>query len=79
MNISIITPKTTLFKGGGKLVQVPGAAGAFQILENHAPLISTLEQGKIKVRDHDDKDVFFEIVAGFIQVKGNNVVILVED
>lgn len=79
MKLSITTPKTTLFKGTCKLVQMPGAAGSFEILDNHAPLIAILDKGKIKVRDHNDKDSFFEIENGFVQVKDNTVVILVED
>jgi F-type H+-transporting ATPase subunit epsilon len=46
MNVEIITPDTTLFKGEAILVQLPGAEGSFEVLQHHAPLIAILQQGR---------------------------------
>ena len=50
MNLEIITPDTTIYQGEAELVQLPGIDGSFEILNNHAPLISALKQGKIKIK-----------------------------
>ena len=55
MKLEIITPETTIFEGEVTLVQLPGIDGSFEILNNHAPLISVLKEGKIKVRDASNK------------------------
>lgn len=59
-------------------MQVPGSKGSFEILNNHAAIISTLDAGKIKVRKPDGKDEFFEIEGGVIEAKENNIIVLAE-
>lgn len=76
MKLEIITPEKKLFEGKVKLVQVPGAKGSFEILKNHAPVISTLNRGKIKVIAENDKTDFFDIVSGIVEVKSNVITIL---
>jgi F-type H+-transporting ATPase subunit epsilon len=76
VKLEIITPEKRLFDGKVKLVQVPGAKGSFEILKNHAPVISTLNQGKIKVISENDKTEFFDIVSGIVEVKSNLITIL---
>ena len=76
MKLEIITPEKRLFDGKIKLVQVPGAKGSFEVLKNHAPIISTLTNGKIKVITEHDIEEFFEISSGIIEVKANFVTIL---
>lgn len=76
MKLEIITPEKKLFEGKVKLVQVPGAKGSFEILNNHAAIISTLTAGKIKVILETDKQEFFEIVSGMVEVKSNVITIL---
>lgn len=78
MTIEIITPDTTLFKGEGKAVTVPGIDGSLGILSHHAPLISALKKGKIKVTTTDGNDTFFDIDGGVVEVTDNNVIILAE-
>ena len=78
MHLEIITPEKKLFTGEVKLVQVPGSMGSFEILNNHAPIISTLDQGKIKIISPEDQITFFEIGGGIIEVKKNNIIILAE-
>lgn len=76
MKLEIITPEKRLFEGKVKLVQVPGMKGSFEILRNHAPIISTLSPGKIKVIADNDKTDFFDIVSGIVEVKSNLITIL---
>jgi F-type H+-transporting ATPase subunit epsilon len=49
MILEIITPESNVFKGEVEAVQFPGKDGLFQVLENHAPIISALNKGKIKI------------------------------
>ena len=77
MQIEIITPDTEIFKGEAELVQLPGIDGSFEILNNHAPLISALQKGKIKVKKSGKED-FYEINGGVIEVLENKVLILAE-
>ena len=77
MNLEIITPDTTIYKGEAELVQLPGIDGSFEILNNHAPLISALKQGKVKIKKNG-KEEFFEINGGVIEVLKNKVLILAE-
>ena len=78
MEIEITTPEKDLFKGEVDLVQLPGIDGSFEILNNHAPLISALVKGKIKVKDKSGQLQYFEINGGVIEVLKNHVLILVE-
>jgi len=78
MNIEIITPDKTLFEGTATLVQLPGIDGSFEILNNHAPLISVLGKGKIKIENQNKKIEFFEINGGVIEVLNNKILILAE-
>jgi F-type H+-transporting ATPase subunit epsilon len=77
MHIEIITPDTTIYEGEAELVQLPGIDGSFEILNNHAPLISALKQGKVKIK-RDGKDEFFDINGGVIEVLDNKILILAE-
>ena len=77
MKLEIITPEKTIYSGNVDLVQVPGKKGSFEVLEFHAPIISTLENGKIKILEKGNEK-FFNTKGGVIEVKENNVIILVE-
>lgn len=76
MKLEIITPEKRLFDGKVKLVKVPGASGSFEILNNHAPIISTLTKGTIKVITETDQKELIEIESGIVEVKANNISIL---
>ena len=78
MVIEIITPDESLFKGEAQGVTVPGIDGSLGILNNHAPLISALKSGKVKVTHLDGKEEFFEINGGVAEVLNNKVIILAE-
>ncbi len=78
MKIEIITPDKKVYSGKVKSVQVPGTDGSFQVLKNHAPLISTLGKGKIKVVEEDNNELFFDVEQGVIEVKNNKLILLAE-
>ena len=78
MRLEIITPETTLFAGEVSLVQLPGIDGSFEILDNHAPLISVLTAGKMKIQDASKQTQFFDIKGGVVEVLFNKVLVLAE-
>lgn len=78
MHLEIITPEKKLFEGEVKSIQVPGTKGLFTILKNHAPIISTLDTGKIKIKDSKDEISYFMIEGGIIEAKSNNIIVLAE-
>ena len=77
MNLEIVTPDKTIYKGEADLIQLPGIDGSFEILNNHAPLISALKKGIIKVKLGKSED-FYEIKGGVIEVLNNKVLVLAE-
>ena len=78
MQLEIIAPDKNLYTGEVDLVQVPGSKGSFEILRNHAPIISTLEEGRIKIVDTRGGTTFFEVNGGVIEVKNNKIIVLAE-
>ena len=78
MHLEIITPDKKLYSGEVELIQVPGTKGSFEILKNHAPIISTLDSGSIKIMDPKHETTYIEIQGGVIEAKSNNIVVLAE-
>lgn len=78
MNIEIVTPDETIFEGEISSVRVPGKKGSFQVLKDHAPVVSTLEEGKIVVIGTGGDEKTFEISGGVVEVRHNRLVLLVE-
>lgn len=78
MYLEIITPDKTVFEGEVKLVQLPGSKGTFELLKSHAPIISTLEKGKVKVVTETGEEKFFEIDGGVVENKSNKIIVLAE-
>ena len=78
MLIEIITPDKKIYSGEIELVKVPGTNGSFEVLNNHAPIISSLEKGQIKVIEKAGNESFFEINSGVIEVQNNKIIVLVE-
>jgi len=78
MFLEIVTPEKTLYSNDVKYVNIPGSKGKFGVLENHAPVISTLEKGQIKVTENDDKELFFDVNGGVVEVLKNNIIVLVK-
>jgi len=78
MYLEIITPDKKVFEGEVKLIQLPGSKGGFEILKNHAPIISTLEKGVIKIKDQNNEEQLFEVDGGVVENKANKIIVLVE-
>jgi F-type H+-transporting ATPase subunit epsilon len=78
MQLEIVTPDEKVFEGEVKLVQLPGTTGSFEILNNHAPIISTLKKGKIKVTDSANSTQYFEIKSGVVELQNNKIIVLAE-
>ena len=78
MQLEIIAPDSQLYSGEVDLIQVPGSKGSFQILKNHAPIISTLDPGTIKIVDQKGGVRYFEVSGGVIEVKKNKIIVLAE-
>ena len=78
LNLEIVTPVKTAFKGEIKSITVPGSKGRFQVLRNHAPIISTLDIGMIKVDLPDGKENYYSTAGGTIEVLDNKVIVLAD-
>jgi F-type H+-transporting ATPase subunit epsilon len=78
MKIEIITPDKKVFEGDIKSVRVPGKKGSFQVLKDHAPIVSTLENGTVYIVDQAGTETRFEINGGVIEVKVNKIILLAE-
>ena len=79
MNLEIINPSAVVYTGGDvTLVQFPGIEGSFEVMENHAPMISVLKKGKIKVIVKNEKPLWFDVNGGVVEVLQNKVLVLAE-
>ena len=77
MKVEIITPDKSLFKGEATSVTVPGVDGSMGFLNNHAPLITVLKAGDVKVRSNTGTEVF-PVKGGVVEVSNNAVMVLAE-
>ena len=79
MNLEILTPERKIYSGDVYGIQLPGVTGLFEVLEKHAPLVSALNAGRVKVlRDKQAHSSYFDIQSGFVEVLNNKVTVLVE-
>ncbi len=93
MILEIVSPEATLFKGEVTSVTLPGVLGSFQVLNNHAPIVSTLKEGTVKIVAPDFKlgkevaDKFVKvndstftlaIASGTIEMKDNKIIVLAD-
>ncbi len=78
MRLEIVTPDKHLYDGKINLIRIPGTKGSFAILKNHAPIISTLEPGRIKIIAKDGGVQFLDIEGGIVECYNNHVIVLVE-
>ena len=78
MKVIITKPDSTLYDGEAKLVQLPGTGGLFEILDNHAPIISSLSKGTLRLIDTADQEQTFDIRGGVIKGQQNDLLILVQ-
>ena len=78
MTLEILTPEKKLFSGEVYGVQLPGIAGLFEVLDKHAPLVSALGKGTLKVLRDKHNYSSFSIQSGFVEVLNNKATVLVE-
>ena len=76
--MEIITPTSTMFSGDVTLVQLPGIDGLFEILPSHAPLVSALKEGRVKIEDGQNEPQFYDIRGGVVEVSHDKVLLLAE-
>ncbi len=77
MNLVILTPEKEVFNGIVTSVKVPGVMGQFEILNGHAPIVSSLTEGEIRIIDSAGNKQVYSISRGFIEVLNNEVALLV--
>ena len=78
MKLEIITPDKKLYEGTFKSAVFPGSEGSFGVLDNHAPMIATLGQGKVELTEENNNKVEFAVKGGVVEVLKNKVVVLAE-
>ena len=93
MILEIVSPESKLFSGEVTSVSLPGVDGSFQLLNNHAPIVSTLKEGLIKIsalsfdfnkgskeqfNKVNDQNYTLAINSGTIELKDNKVIVLVD-
>jgi len=79
MTLEILTPDKKIYEGEATSVTLPGTLGSFEILNHHAPIISTLEDGKLVVRGSSSgKEEIFYIQGGVVEALNNVVTVLAE-
>ncbi|MBR4755955.1 MAG: F0F1 ATP synthase subunit epsilon [Bacteroidales bacterium] len=76
--LDIISPERSLVHESVGSVELPGSFGRFEVLKDHAPLISSLDKGDVVYRMEDDKEGRVSISSGFVEVCGNHVMVCVE-
>lgn len=74
----VLTPNGPVYRGKVTGIRLPGTEGSFEIQYNHAPLMSALEAGVIRVTDSELGAQFYAVSGGFVEVKANDVVVLAE-
>ena len=78
MTLEILTPESKIFSGDVYGVQLPGISGSFELLDKHAPLVSALQNGTLKILKDKNATSSYIIQSGFVEVLNNKVTVLVE-
>jgi len=76
--LEILTPEQKIFSGEVYGVQLPGISGLFEVLDKHAPLVSALKAGKLKILKDKSTTASYTIQSGFVEVLNNKTTVLVE-
>lgn len=79
MTVEILTLESVLLSTEAKSVMVPGKSGRFEMLNNHAPVISILDSGTIKVIDENNEEKLIEISGGSVEMSNNKITILAQE
>jgi F-type H+-transporting ATPase subunit epsilon len=91
MHLEIVSPEAKLFSGEVESLTVPGASGSFQMLNNHAPIVSTLIKGQVRIQGNlkldetnqalftqEGANTFFDIQSGALEMRDNKVILLTD-
>ena len=78
MQLEIFTPDKTVFQGEVVSATFPGSDGSFQVLNNHAAMVSVLGKGTLKYRDKEEVETELQIEGGVVEVLSNKVIVLAE-
>lgn len=78
MLVEIITPDAKLFDGEVSSIHLPGTNGRFEILNDHAPIISTLTPGEVSVSLNNGQTEIFNIQGGVIEMQKNKIIVLAD-
>lgn len=78
MVLEIVTPDEKVFEGEISSIALPGIDGSFQILNNHAPIVSALGSGKMTVVDTANASTEYTISGGVVEMNNNKVIVLAE-
>lgn len=78
MNITVLSPDEEIFQGSITSVKVPGVGGQFEVLNNHAPIVSALGTGEVRILKDGGEKMTFKIEKGFLEVLNNEVSLLVQ-
>ena len=91
MHLEIVSPEAKLFSGEVKSLTVPGASGSFQVLNNHAPIVSTLTKGQVRIQGNikldetnqtlftqEGANTFFDIQSGALEMRDNKIILLTD-
>lgn len=76
--LDIVTPARTVYSGEVQSFTAPGVVGSFQVLFNHAPLLSSVGVGEVKITETNGAKLHFATSGGFVEVKSNKVILLAE-
>jgi F-type H+-transporting ATPase subunit epsilon len=78
LHLEIVTPRRIVFKGEVTSFSAPGTVGGFQVLYNHAPLLSSLLIGEVKIKEASGSESRYAISGGFVEVRQNQILLLAE-
>ncbi len=78
MVLVVLTPEKEYFNGKIVSLTVPGVSGEFEVLKDHAPLVSALTAGEVKIKKNDGDILKFNINQGFLEVINNDLALLVK-
>ncbi|RYF89033.1 MAG: ATP synthase F1 subunit epsilon [Chitinophagaceae bacterium] len=78
MILEILTPDRKIFSGDVYGVQLPGITGLFEVLDKHAPMVSALKEGKLKILKDKNTATSYSIQGGFVEILNNKATVLVE-
>lgn len=78
LHLEIVTPRRIVFKGEVTSFSAPGTVGGFQVLYNHAPLLSSLIIGEVKIKEASGSESRYAVSGGFVEVRENQILLLAE-